>query len=92
MSQKTRLLEHSVQLPVGRMIAIMFSSFSLIASLAIGYATYQEKFTTIVQKVEKQEAINEQLREEISRLNISVARLQGALERNTEAIKNAHIR
>lgn len=77
-----------ISFSLSRLFSTVVSVLALVCSLAVGYATYKERFTTISAKVEQQQSINEQLKEEITRLRVDVAKLQGALDRNTEALNS----
>jgi hypothetical protein len=77
-----------ILVPIGRLITYLVSIVSLVASLAIGFATYKAKFEDLDQKVMSQAYINEDLKNQIINLRIDVAKLQTAIQNNTEALKN----
>ena len=81
-----------VTLPVTRFFAICVSLLALFGSMAISYATYKEQFHQVQVKLEKQQTINEKTQEQIIQLQIVLARLQGAIEKNTKVIENANSR
>ena len=80
------------RVPVTRLFALIFSTISLFSTLAISYATYKEQFHQVQIKLEKHQTINEKTQEQIVQLQIVLARLQGAIEKNTKVIENANSR
>ena len=80
------------RIPVTRLFALIFSTISLFSTVTIGYATYREQFHQVRQTLEKQQVINEKTQEQIVQLQIVLARLQGAIEKNTKVIENANSR
>jgi len=75
-----------ITLPITRFVAITLSIISLLLTVTISYATYREQFHQIQKTVEKQQIINEKTQDQIVQLQITMAKLQTAIEKNTEAV------
>jgi len=85
-------MDREIKLPLRNVIAYLVSIVSVLVSVSIGFATYQERFHHVVETIEKQQEVNEDLKKAIVSLQLDVARLQVEIKKNTEALTNARSR